>query len=110
MRAEISAAGLLLASKASEDASGTWHRDLGDPDKSPDLARLPLGGPAQPYPRRLKTNRPPVSDGVTESRPRAPPRPPRMPLLWFPLLSLPAFPHMHVSDACPTEPAMRWRG
>ena len=51
------------------------YRDLGDPDKSPDLARPVLGGAALPYPRRMKTNRPPASDGITESRPRALPPP-----------------------------------
>ena len=51
------------------------YRDLGDPDTSPDLARPVLGGPNLPYPRRMKTNRPLASDGITESRPRAHPAP-----------------------------------
>lgn len=76
------AAGALLPDTVSKPRAGAdriydydTYRDLGDPDKSPDLARPVLGGPALPYPRRMRTNRPPASDGITESRPGALPPP-----------------------------------
>ncbi|MQL41288.1 hypothetical protein EI012_25550, partial [Escherichia coli] len=34
------------------------YNDIGDPDRSLDLQRTPLGGKEQPYPRRCRTGRP----------------------------------------------------
>lgn len=40
------------------------YNDIGDPDRSLDLQRPPLGGPLTPYPRRCRTGRPPSLAGL----------------------------------------------
>ncbi|TKY67439.1 Linoleate 13S-lipoxygenase 2-1 [Spatholobus suberectus] len=47
------------------------YNDIGDPDKSLDLQRPPLGGKEQPYPRRCRTGRPhSEADPLSEKRSR----------------------------------------
>ena len=44
------------------------YNDLGDPDKSSELARPVLGGKDHPYPRRCKTGRPHCKEGKQISK------------------------------------------
>lgn len=50
------------------------YNDLGNPQKSPDLARPVLGGDTFPFPRRLRTGRPLIEGTPYESQPPKPAR------------------------------------